>query len=101
MGRILNSGQTIEAPRVDESSSTRLDREWIVTVFNNDTNTYEEVITILMIATGCDSEEAYVEAWEIDHLGQSVVHCASQEECLRVRDIIATIGIVVTAEKDL
>ncbi|MBW7928090.1 MAG: ATP-dependent Clp protease adaptor ClpS [Fimbriimonadaceae bacterium] len=68
---------------------------WIVTVFNNDVNTYQEVIEILMRATGCPFEEAYIEAWEIDHLGLSVVHHGRQEECERVAAVIATIGIEV------
>lgn len=66
---------------------------WTVIVFNNETNTYEEVMHILQTATGCTPEEAYMETWEIDHLGQSVVHIAAREECDRVAAIISTIGI--------
>ena len=77
-----------------EDSGPGLGR-WIVTVFNNDTNTYDEVILVLMAATHCDFEEAYLEAWEIDHLGRSVVHCAAEEECERAAAVIATIGIRV------
>lgn len=70
---------------------------WIVTVFNNETNTYEEVINILVLATGCTTEEAYIETWEIDHFGQCVVHRAAEEECRRAAEIIAKIGIKVVA----
>lgn len=68
---------------------------WIVTVFNNEVNTYEEVISILMSATGCTAEEAWIETWEIDHLGSSIVHNADEGECNRVAGVIATIGIQV------
>jgi hypothetical protein len=68
---------------------------WLVTVFNNDHNTYEEVIHILQVATGCNADEAYMETWEVDHLGSSVVHQAAREECGRVSGVIATIGIRV------
>jgi ATP-dependent Clp protease adaptor protein ClpS len=71
------------------------DQGWIVTVFNNDYNTYEQVMTILMAATGCTAEEAYIEAWEIDNLGKSVVHHAGEEECRTAAKVIATIGIKV------
>lgn len=68
---------------------------WTVTVYNNDFNTVDEVMAILMIATECDSEEAYIETWEIHHLGSSVVHHSGEEECHRVAAVIATIGIRV------
>ena len=50
---------------------------------------------ILMIATHCDEEEAYIETWEVDHLGKSVVHNAGKEECEDVAHIIRQIGIKV------
>lgn len=66
---------------------------WTVTVFNNETNTYEEVMHILQVATNCAPEEAYMETWEIDNLGQSVVHISTREECDKVATTISTIGI--------
>lgn len=68
---------------------------WIVTVFNNDVNTYDEVMTVLMVATCCTSEEAYIEAWEIDHYGKCVVHQACETECRKAADVICKIGIRV------
>jgi ATP-dependent Clp protease adaptor protein ClpS len=96
----MMSGAGIELPeRVAENLETRGDG-WIVTVFDNDHNTYEQVMQILMIATGCNSEEAYIEAWEIDHYGRCVVHKACEHECRRAADVIATIGIKVEATPD-
>lgn len=66
---------------------------WVVLVFNNDTNTVEEVIGILMKATNCSQAEAETETWEIHYLGKSVVHFGTQEECQKVSDVIQTIGI--------
>ena len=88
------------SPRIIEQISELSDPGWKVTVFNNETNTYQEVILILVAATGCDVEEAYVETWEIDRHGQCIVHRGSQEECEKARDIIATIGIHVEAAID-
>jgi len=73
---------------------------WVVTVFDNEVNTFEEVITILVIATGCTLQEAYIEAWEVDHYGRCVVHRGSQDECEQVAEIVATIGIQVQASPD-
>lgn len=71
------------------------DYGWLVTVFDNDYNTYEEVMMILMAATGCSAQEAYIEAWEIDHLGKSTVHHSNEDDCRMAASIIGEIGIQV------
>jgi len=76
----------------DGSNSNGL---WIVTVFNNEQNTFDEVVDILIRATGCTAEEAEIETWEVDNLGKSVVHQSSQDECEKVAEIIREIGIRV------
>ncbi len=76
-------------------------KAWIVTVYNNDVNTYDEVIEVLMLATGCSQEEAAIEAWEIDHYGLCVVHRAGQTECETAAKIIAKIGIRVEASPEV
>ena len=73
---------------------------WIVTVFDNEYNTYQEVMAILMIATQCSADEAYIETWEVDHMGKSVVHCGSQDVCSVVAEIIRTIGIQVEVTQE-
>lgn len=94
------SAGTIEVPLHESASEQKAGDNWIVTVFNNDINTYAEVILILMIATQCTEEEAYIEAWEIDNFGKCVVHRSSEAECTRAADIIAQIGIAVEATPD-
>lgn len=68
---------------------------WVVTVFDNDVNTLDEVIGILMFATNCTKDEAELETWEIHYLGKSTVHHGSERNCREVADVIATIGIRV------
>lgn len=65
----------------------------MVKIFNNETNTFDEVIVILMIATQCSKDEAAMEAWEAHHFGQAPVHFASREHCDRIAEVIRTIGI--------
>ena len=72
----------------------------IVIVFDNDKNTFDEVENILVAATGCTHKEAEIETWEVHNLGKSVVHHASEEECLRVASIIRTIGIRVEVQSE-
>lgn len=96
---ILNTTEVIEAPVETQETILNEDR-WVVVVYNNDHNTYDEVIMILMIATHCTLEEAEIETWEVDHLGKSVVHVADQEECEDVARIIRQIGIQVEVIED-
>ena len=95
----MASTETIEKPSVDDGQTSGGDA-WIVTVFDNPTNTWEEVITILIVATQCTFEEAHMETWEIDHLGKSVVHQADREECETVAEVISQIGIRVEISQE-
>jgi len=92
---------TLEQPLIRELIESMPSRDWIVTVFNNDHNTYDEVIMILLVATECSMEEAEIETWEIDHLGKSVVHHGSESECHDVAKVISTIGIRVEVAQEL
>src|SRR5579859_6234581 len=88
-------------PDLEERDTSRGHGEgWIVVVYNNDHNTYLEVIYILIQATGCTLEEAEIETWEVDHLGQSTVHHGGQEECERAAGVIRTIGIQVEVKEE-
>ena len=69
-------------------------------VYDNDVNTYAEVIHILQLATACTLEEAEIEAWEVDNLGKSVVHHGAKEECERAAGIIRQIGIRVEVTQE-
>ena len=91
---------TIEKPTISEDVHEGFDSGWVVTVYNNEHNTYEEVMNILILATGCDHEEAYLETWEIDHLGCSVVHHGKEDNCRKVAEIIAKIGIRVEVSQE-
>jgi hypothetical protein len=94
------AASVLEAPVLEQEKQIVETAGWVVVVFDNDVNTYEEVMKILMIATGCTAEEAYMEAWEIDHLGKSVVHYAGEKECREAADVIAKIGIKVLVSEE-
>lgn len=91
---------TIHLPEIEESGpGTDLDG-YLVIVYDNDHNTFEEVEAILQMATGCSRQEAEMETWEIHNLGKSVVHHGSQQECERAAAIIRTIGIRVEVRQE-
>ena len=72
---------------------------WTVTVYDNDRNTMDQVIEILIVATGCPMDEALMETWEVHHLGRSTVHQGGREECEGVAATIREIGIRVTVDE--
>jgi ATP-dependent Clp protease adapter protein ClpS len=98
MERLMSAPGVLDRPEIRDSSGGIGD--WIVVVYNNDVNTWDQVVDILMRATGCDAEEAEIETWEIDNLGKSVVHYGAQEECERAASVIAQIGIRVEVSRE-
>lgn len=95
----LASASTVESPET-LGPGVRSGGGWVVTVYDNDFNTVDEVMAVLLIATECTPDEAYIETWEVHNLGASVVHHSSEEECRRVAAIIATIGIRVEVSEE-
>ena len=73
---------------------------WVVTVYDNDTNTVDQVMAVLIAATSCTTEEAAMETWEVHNLGRSAVHHGAKAECERAAGIIRTIGIRVTVTEE-
>lgn len=66
---------------------------FMVVIFNNDTNSVDEVVAVLMQATGCTLEEASIETWEAHHYGRAPVHFAGREKCQEVAGVISRIGV--------
>ena len=85
--------QTVLDPKIEEANSGSSGARWMVVIYNNETNTFDEVIDALMHATGCDEEEAGIEAWEAHHYGKAPVHFASLPECEDVASVISTVGV--------
>lgn len=83
--------QTIQAPEISDGKTGR--GRWMTVIFDNDDNSMDEVVEVLMRATRCDEEEAAIEMWEAHTYGKAPVHFASREECLAAAGIIETIGV--------
>ena len=65
----------------------------MVIILDNPLNTMDEVVDILMVATGCGVEEAEIEMYEAHLRGRAAVHYASKDECNQVASNISSIGI--------
>lgn len=71
---------------------------YCVTILDNNTNTYEQVIRICMQALGITYEEGFEIALAVDNNGKATVFEGSQEEAEAVASVIRTIGIEVLVE---
>lgn len=65
----------------------------MVVMFNNDTNTFDQVIDVLIKATGCDIQEAEIEVWEAHTYGKAPVHFSSRSACEEAARVISGIGV--------
>ncbi len=65
----------------------------MVVIYNNDVTPIDIVIAVLVRATGCDTQEAMIEAWEAHHLGKAPVHFAARDECDKAAAIIDSVGV--------
>lgn len=66
---------------------------WMVVIFNNDHTPMDDVIEVIMRATGCGLDEAYMEMWEAHTFGKAPCHFAAQSECQDVAATISAIGV--------
>ncbi|NLC56334.1 MAG: ATP-dependent Clp protease adaptor ClpS [Armatimonadetes bacterium] len=89
----------VERPTPTEDGPGTGSGDHVVIVFNNDFNTFDEVIHILQVATRCPRSEAELETWEIHHRGRSLVHHGDREECDRAAAVISSIGLRVAVEE--
>jgi ATP-dependent Clp protease adapter protein ClpS len=96
-------GATIETPTREAAPTFTV--QWLpphkVIVHTNDTNTFDEVISILMKAVpGMGLEEAIGYTYQIHLTGAAVVFTGDVEEAEACARTIRSIGIKVTVEPD-
>ena len=79
-----------------ESSDVAVAPPWMTILHNCDCHTFEEVVRQLMKAIACSEERGWELAWQVHNSGRAVVKVAPEPECVRVGNILAAIGLVVT-----
>src|SRR5688500_19574786 len=83
-------------PDVDEVTGTEVAPPWMTILHNCDCHTFEQVVKQLQKAIACSEEEGWKIAWQVHHTGRAVVKVGPEAECVRVGNILASIGRVVT-----
>jgi ATP-dependent Clp protease adapter protein ClpS len=87
-----------ESPQVDELDATdvQVAPPWMTVLHNCDCHTFEEVVKQLMKAIACSEERGWELAWQVHNTGKAVVKVGAETECVRVGNVLASIGLIVT-----
>lgn len=88
----------LEAPDVEErqDADTAIAPPWLTILHNCDCHTFEDVVRQLIRAIACSEERAWEIAWEVHNTGKAVVKVGPEADCVRVGNVLAAIGLVVT-----
>jgi ATP-dependent Clp protease adapter protein ClpS len=81
---------------VEEIEGTATAPPWMTILHNCDCHTFEDVVRQLQKAIGCSEAEGWDIAWQVHNTGKAVVKIGSETECVKVGNILAAIGLVVT-----
>ncbi len=96
------AGRAIIEPQIAEGILQDIEEagDYAVVIYNNDVNSMDEVIAVLIHATECDLQEATIEVWEAHTFGSAKVHFSTKYECDHVARIIAYIGVRTEVRKE-
>ncbi len=83
-------------PLESDVTDVALAPPWLTILHNCDCHTFGEVVKQLMKAIACSEDEGWQIAWQVHNTGRAVVRVAAEAECVRVGNILAAIGLVVT-----
>ena len=69
---------------------------WMTILHNCECHTFEQVVRQLMKAIACSESRGWEIAWEVHNTGKAVVKVGPETECVRVGNVLAAIGLIVT-----
>jgi ATP-dependent Clp protease adapter protein ClpS len=81
---------------VEEIGQEAVAPPWMTVLHNCDCHTFEQVVKQLQKAISCSEAEGWEIAWQVHNTGKAVVKVGSEPECVRVGNVLASIGLVVT-----
>lgn len=64
-----------------------------VVLFNDEEHSFDEVITQIVVATGCGYSLAEALTYEVHHTGKAMVYEGELGDCLRVSTILEEISL--------
>ena len=88
----------LATPEVEEAEGveTAAAPPWMTILHNCECHTFEQVVRQLMKAIACSEARGWEFAWQVHNTGKAVVKVGPETECVRVGNVLAAIGLVVT-----
>ena len=98
MSAQVSRAPTSPGPELDELDLTdaAVGPPWMTILHNCNCHTFEEVVRQLMKAIACSEAEGWEIAGRVHNTGRAVVKVGAEEECVKVGNILAEIGLIVT-----
>ena len=96
MSAVEVRSQVRPAPSVEDVAEEAVAPPWMTVLHNCDCHTFEQVVKQLQKAIGCSESEGWEIAWQVHNTGKAVVKIGPETECVRVGNILAAIGLIVT-----
>ena len=81
---------------VEEVTGGAVAPPWLTILHNCECHTFEQVVRQLQKAIQCSEAEGWELAWRVHNTGKAVVKVGAETECVRVGNILAAIGLIVT-----
>src|SRR3989441_5009874 len=88
--------QVVPKPETEDVVDEAVAPPWMTILHNCECHTFEQVVKQLQKAIACSEAEGWEIAWQGHNTGKAVVKIGPQAECVRVGNILASIGLVVT-----
>src|SRR5437667_6207841 len=88
--------QVVPKPETEDVVAEAVAPPWMTILHNCDCHTFEQVVKQLQKAIACSEAEGWEIAWQVHNTGKAVVKIGPEAECVRVGNILASIGLVVT-----
>ncbi len=90
--------QTITRPQIDQDLETA--KPGRVVLYNCDCHSFDDVETMLVLATRCSSDVAKKHAWTVHTQGRAIVYHAVREDCEKVAAVLRSTGLQVEVDWD-
>ncbi|OLC88796.1 MAG: Clp protease ClpS [Candidatus Rokuibacteriota bacterium] len=88
--------QVVPKPETEDVVDEAVAPPWMTILHNCECHTFEQVVKQLQKAIACSEAEGWEIAWQVHNTGKAVVKIGPEAECVRVGNILASIGLVVT-----
>jgi len=94
----MSTLHTTPETQQDEDQDVSLEKPAKVILFNDEIHTFEEVISQIIKATGCERQHAESLTWEVHNSGKANVFEGEMVKCIQVSGVLEEIELMTQIE---